>query len=569
MHIAELNEQTVELTVKLKALEGDSVHQKERLVRELGRERMELREKVYELQKEVMGLRQREGSSTGRDADGRNEEIAAIKGELASSLTLISTLKHDLSSLTALTTDLTHQNALLNHTIVHLNLALETKETLLSTHSDHSSSALHAEKLISDMKENQDKLEKQILEMTEKMIFLGDLENLCKKLNSEFRTFESNLPTEFAPQIANFKSILSRFQPENINKISEIAALNLKIRQMEVEIRASNRELERGSVKEKRLMSRISDMEELHSVTKKNLLQTIDRQNEIIAKFEEKLREIEEKYEKTCERLQKSETELNICNTKIGNLQKDLNSAQVKLSESQKSESKALISIKSLQMQLTSFNLTKNSAEAALELRENKVKNDILRVKSLAELLWKRDNLVLKKTAEVIKLQDKVKMMEIMLFNAQMKGKIDDLKTERSKKTVINRTGNGLKMRIRGKNSKSMILSKVNNVKNDDLQCNFAVLISKVVDLMSKYSSEIQLQEGEKVGLEMQRVIREIETLVGEMEEEVPASWLPVSLKTAICPQSDSISAVFLVNYIKSLPGKLARFSSHSTHSVS
>lgn len=588
-YLEEVNEQLVQCTSQMKAQERDSVHQKERLIAQLMKEKGDLLLSVQTLQQETQRLFQAQilasepsGSPRDQTLETLRLDIEALKGELAAKDTIVESLKQDLAKMTEIVFNLTNLNTELNAKVANLSLEAEEKGKAYSEVLAKAQYFEEAQKSLTELIFERESLEDQVTKLTEKMPKLEELEQIAGQFNTDFASLESQMPTEIAPQVESLRKLLAPFQAGTLPKPSDMVLLRNKVRQQEVELRAAGRDQARQSKNEAALRSRISEQEASHSAFQATMKQTVEGLKETITTLQKGFDNFATRYEELGKKLEKTYSEAQVTQGKLASVQSSCATAYSAAHQAAKAEARAQIALKDAQLQISVMQIGKNTVDAALQLREARVKEGTARLKALSDEVWKRDSLLLKKTAEVLSLQEQVKALQVTLVQCQMRAKLDAFHSARNRtadsrtkltQLAINTPSYALKMRFRAHQSKSMVFSKPEG--SPHLQQAFVTLMSKAIDILARYSEVGEGTEsaegkgGETVEQALSNVIREVEELLVDVTSDLPTAWLPPSLKSILSPDSDTFSAVSLISYIKSLPAKLSRLSSYSEHSVS
>lgn len=586
-YLEELNERLVQCTGKMKAQERDSVHQKERLINQLMKEKGDLLVAVQMLQKETQRLINSQIQSSvpsitlqDQALEAYRQEIDALKGELAAKDTISEHLKQDLGEMSEIVTNLTRKNAELNSKMTNLTLEIEEKAKTSHKMLTNMQHLEEVEKALAETITDKQNLEDQITKMTEKTLKLEEFEQTAARVSTDFASLESTLPSEFALRIEHLRGLLAPFQVETVKKLPDIVALKNKVRQLEVELRAANRDQSRQSKNEAELQARLFAQEAEHSDTKASMLRTTEELRSTIETLQSGFHNFANRYDELGKKYVEKCAELQIAQGKIGILQSSIANTQNAAISAAKAEAKAQLTLKEAHLQISVMQIGKTTVDAALQLRENRVKEGAARLKALSEEVWKRDSLILKKTAEVISLQEQVTALHMSLLQHQMRSKLDISHSARNRtaesrsklpQIALNPSSYALKMRFRSHQSKSMVFSGCTDGGND-LQQAFTALMSKAIDILSRcpQCEEVPCSVASP-GVEqaLDRVIEEVQELLADVTNDLPTTWLPPSLQAILCPNTDTFPVISLLSYLKSLPAKLSRLSSHSEHSIS
>jgi len=588
-YLEEVNEQLVQCTGLMKAQERDSVHRKERLITQLMKEKGELLLAVQTLQQETQRLINAQVLASEPSVSQRDQtletfrlDIEALKGELAARDTVVESLKQDLTKMTEIVVDLTNFNAELNAKVANLNLEVEEKaktchEALAKAHYLEA-----AEKSLAELIADKQNLEDQVTKLTEKSEKLEELEQIAVQVSTNFDSLEARLPSEFAQQVGHLRELLAPFQAETVRQSSDTAILRNKVRQQEVELRAANRDQTRQSRNEAALQVRLSAQEAEQSTIQASLAHTIEGLTNTITTLQKGFDNFANRYDDLAKKLEKTCADAQVAQANVTLLQSSCATFQSAAQQAAKAEARAQLALKDAHLQISVMQIGKTTVDAALQLREARVKEGSARLKALSEEVWKRDSLLLKKTAEILSLQEQIKALQATLLQAQMRVKMDAFHSARNRtaesrsklsQIAINTPSYALKMRLRAHHSKSMVFS--NSPESTNLQQAFTALMSKAIDVLARCSEAGEVPERvegtgeETVEQALSKIIRDLEELLVGVASELPTAWLPSSLKSILSPESDTFPTVSLISFIKSLPVRLSRLSSNSEHSVS
>lgn len=428
-YIEVLKSKLIEMSVGSKVLENESAAARDRILQQHLKEKVDLLRTVGQLEAENQRLIEQNSDKAAQTekenlellVEGMTEESEQLKGQLAAKDSVLSNMKKDLEQLSGIIQEMTVLNKELNDKIARLNSEMEIKNK------EHYQAMLKAqhieetEKALAEQTTETQKSEEKVKKLTEISSRVQELEEAAELFRTTFAALETRIPSELRPQIDAVRVILPRFQVGSLRKQPEAALLKDKMKQLELELRATTRDYNRVSANEAALRTRLGTQEDEHEAAKQALRAVSDQLNKTISTLQAGLSGFSERNEKLGQDLQRGKGEAQKAATKVVNLQAKLEKANLALAQATRAESKAVIALKDAQAQLSQLRLVKTTAEATLQMREQKVKEDAAKLKVLNEELWKRDTLILKKSAELLKAEEELKGLKASMLHSRAK----------------------------------------------------------------------------------------------------------------------------------------------------
>lgn len=431
-YIEVLKSKLIDVCVESRGMEHESIAAKERLVQTLLSEKAELIKQVQATealvqvnQVELDQLRQ--GLSTEKTAletriETLTAEIERLKGELEARNQLSQTMKADLAQLSKIIQEMTTLNSDLNEKVAAMNTDMERKNV---EHYQALSKAQHiedVEKSLAEQTEARGRLEEKTAKMTQEVARLGELEETAK----EVKRLIARLPgTEEEKLVDTIKGLLPRFEGGYVRPASDAALLKDKVKQLEMEMRGKNHELTRATTNEASLRTRLTSQLADFDQWKKENMQVVERLTSTVKTLKSGLTSVEERTMQQESDYVKVVGETHKLASKVAALQTKADKAIEAARKAIDSEAKIQHALKEAQQQLLQLKLGRTSQDSALALREQKVKQDGAKVKVMSEELWRKDTQLLKKSAEILKLEDALNTLRTSISLQQTRSKLN------------------------------------------------------------------------------------------------------------------------------------------------
>ena len=565
-YIDVLKEKLIEARVAAKSLESESASAKERTVAQLTKERTELAKTVQVLEIENLKLLQRvytedstaTESPTTVEVSSLRSRVAELTGEIAAKDIFVSSMKEDLGQLSDIVSGMTTLNTELNVKIARLTLDMEDKEKRCYQALAKAQHVDELEKTLVEVMGERQRLETQVHKLTENSHRLMDMTEAAIDLQSAFASLESRLTPDFAMQVDHIKGLLSHFDTGKLRKSSDLDTLKHKAKQTELELRAANRELARAAMTESTLRTRLSTLESEREGLKSDMEVALGSLKATIALLQTGFNKFGERYDVLKEEYERMNSEGNKMAVKVAALQGKLEGAVAAAGQAMKAEGRAMIALREAQIQLSAAKAVKTSAEAALQVREQHVRDEAARLKVVSEELWRRDTFILKKSGQILSLQDQLRTFQALLLQAQLKAKATPATTNRGNKSsdsrgrftpVPQRSGGELhKVRARAHQSKSMVFNRLPlELLTTDKQRILLETLSKALGLYESMRSggEVDLSVLEEIlegagtsenrldliKVKVRGMVGELEGLLKGVTDGVPVGWVAESLR--------------------------------------
>lgn len=431
-YIEVLKSKLIDVCVESRGMEHESIAAKERLVQTLLSEKAELIKQVQATealvqvnQVELDQLRQ--GLSTEKTAlETRIEiltaEIEQLKGELEARNQLSQTMKADLAQLSKIIQEMTTLNSDLNEKVAAMNTDMERKNV---EHYQALSKAQHIEDVEKSLAEQTDargRLEEKTAKMSQEVARLGELEETAK----EVKRLIARLPgSEEEKLVDAIKGLLPRFEGGYVRPAGDAALLKDKVKQLEMEMRGKSHELTRATTNEASLRTRLTSQLADFDQWKKENMQVVERLTSTVKTLKLGLTSVEERTVQQESDYVKVVGETHKLASKVATLQTKADKAMEAARKAIESEAKAQHALKEAQQQLLQLKLGRTSQDSALALREQKVKQDGAKVKVMSEELWRKDTQLLKKSAEILKLEDALNTLRTSITLQQTRSKLN------------------------------------------------------------------------------------------------------------------------------------------------
>ena len=431
-YIEVLKSKLIDVCVESRGMEHESIAAKERLVQTLLGEKVELIKQVQATealvqvnQVELDQLRQ--GLSTEKTAlETRIETLTAeterLKGELEARNQLSQTMKADLAQLSKIIQEMTALNSDLNEKVAAMNTDMEHKNV---EHYQALSKAQHiedVEKSLAEQTEARGRLEEKTAKMSEEVARLGELEETAK----EVKRLIARLPgSEEEKLVDAIKGLLPRFEGGYVRPAGDAALLKDKVKQLEMEMRGKNHELTRATTNEASLRTRLTSQLADFDQWKKENTQVVERLTSTVKTLKLGLTSVEERTLQQESDYVKVVGETHKLTSKVSSLQTKADKAMEAARKAIESEAKVQHALKEAQQQLLQLKLSRTSQDSALALREQKVKQDGAKVKVMSEELWRKDTQLLKKSAEILKLEDALNTLRTSISLQQTRSKLN------------------------------------------------------------------------------------------------------------------------------------------------
>lgn len=431
-YIEVLKAKLIDVCVESRGLEHESMAAKDRLVQTLLAEKAELIREVQttesltqanqtELDQLRQGLNAEKAVLESR-IETQTAEIERLKGELQARDELAVTMKADLAQLSKIIQEMTSLNADLNDKVAVMNTDLERKSV---EHYQAISKAQHiedVEKNLAEQTEARNRLEEKVAKMAQEVARLGELEETAK----EIKRLIAKLPgTEEEHLIEAIRELLPRFEGGFVRPAGDAALLKDKVKQLEMEMRGKSHELTRATTNEASLRTRLASQLADFDQWKRENMQTVERLTNTVKTLKLGLASVEERANKQESDYVKVVGEGQKWANKAATMQAKAEKAMEAARKAVESEGKAQHALKEAQQQLLQLKLGRTTQDSALALREQKVKQDTARVKVMAEELWKKDTQLLKKSAEIMKLEDALNTLRSSIQLQQTRSKLN------------------------------------------------------------------------------------------------------------------------------------------------
>ena len=418
-YIEVLKAKVIDLCMDGKGVEHESNAAKDRAIQTLLTEKAEIIKQLQATEALVSAnseeLEQlRKGVNTDKEnleleVEGLMEESEKMKAELAARDSTLKNMKGDLAQLSKIVQEMTQLNGELNEKVQSMNTEMEKKNIDYYQAMTKAQHIDDTEKALSEQTGERLKLEERVQKLTESTNRLQELEELA----TEMRKLIGKLPgTEEENVVGAIKGLIPRFEGGFVRKPGDLAVLKDKVKQLEMEMRGKNHELSRSTTNEASLRNRLaSQLSEFESWKKENSL-TVDRLTRSIQTLKSGLDDIAERAEKLSNDYTKACGEAQKTATKVVNLQARAERAGEAARKATESDVKSQQMLKDAQQQLLQLKLSRTTQDSALTLREQKVRQETAKIKTLSDEIWKRDTQLLKKSAEIMKLEETIEMMK-------------------------------------------------------------------------------------------------------------------------------------------------------------
>ena len=430
-YIEVLKSKLIDVCVESRGLEHESLAAKDRLVQSLLAEKAELIRQVQstealvtenqaELEQLRLGVSVEKGNLESR-IEGLNGEVERLKGELEARNELGVGMKADLVQLSKIIQEMTTLNSELNEKVAGMNTDLERKTV---EHYQAISKAQHiedVEKNLAEQTEARNRLEEKLSKLTPEVSRLSELEETAK----EAKRLIAKLPgSEEDHLIETIMGLLPRFEGGFVRPPGDAALLKDKVKQLEMEMRGKNHELTRSTTNEASLRTRLASQLADFDQWKRENTQTVERLANTVKTLKSGLASVEERASKQESDYVKVVGEGQKWVSRAAAMQAKVEKAMEASRKAIESEGKAQHALKEAQQQLLQLKLGRTTQDSALALREQKVKQDAARVKVMSEELWKKDTQLLKKSAEIMKLEDTLSTLRTSIQLQQTRSKL-------------------------------------------------------------------------------------------------------------------------------------------------
>jgi chromosome segregation ATPase len=488
--IAQLNERLISTAALVKKVDTDSSAAKEKQLKTLLEERSTLakalrttEEKTAELERKVQSseerLEQEKGELEILNA-ALTEENEAQKAQLQDRAEQIRSAKTDVVDMSAIVQDLTKLNAELNDKIKALNEEMERNNT------EHYQAIKKAEQ-VEEMERElvQTKTELQQLEgkqnkISEEAAAAKDLRELLYRVGKELNEVCAKISVvdHEATQAAltTLDALVSQIRTQATapkNEASRIVTLKGKVRELSTALEEERRKTARAQASEKAHLSRVESLTTEYERLKSALQEANERFKRRLAPLQEvqdkaiaQRHEFEQKLEKLNSELQRKQTEAVNLNERMQTLK--AKSEELRHSEEESRKAARELRLENLQLQSENAILSETA-----NTREQKTREAMNKLTAIADELWRRDNDLLRKETQRLKLQEELNMLKASVQHSQARLKhrtAEDMENVNSRLEEKDKEIAALKRILQGRKEESAHSSAKGSTRDDEVE---------------------------------------------------------------------------------------------------
>lgn len=462
--IEDLRKRVLQLAAQAKRLDMDSFAAKEKQLKllfddksSLLKQQKTLEASASDLQSQLQSLDLKHQEALQAQLllhEALTEESERLKTQLSERSEQLKAAKTDITQMSSIVQEMTSLNSELNDKILKLNQEMEEVNKAAF---EASAKAQQYEELEKELVEEKTKTQRLEREVEEGEQAKGRLKNALAVIGAVTEDLKGIDNEEIRKAIEALQAIPTLLPAPHPPPHSDPSSLSMQIAQLKAQLKDEKRESARINKIDAVQRSRISALEGEKTKLKGEMNYVIEKQKKQLMVLREQVKTTSEKGQDLSERLEKANSDLQVAQTSVVHLTTRVNALKSQVTENKKTEETLKQTIKSLKNALLDAQFDKTSFESSLQLRENNAKEATSRVEALTEELWKKDNELVRKETQRLKLQDdynslkaslqsshvqfKIKMSEEM---SKANGRIESKEQEISElKKLILQTGNG------------------------------------------------------------------------------------------------------------------------------
>ena len=426
--IDDLRKRVLTLSSQAKRLDIESFAAREKQIKQLQEDKTNLLKQIKVLESTVSDLQAQLDASDQKhqeavqvqqlQIDTLTSECAQLHSDLNVRTDQVKTTKNDISQMSSIVQEITSLNSELNEKILRLNEEMEETNKRGFEATAKAQQYEELEKEFIEEKERGMRLEREVEEVSRWKTWGDSAKAVIKTVVEDLKTLETEEVRK------SIEALESTFPPPSTSSPDSLSSLSTQLAHLKSELKDTKREFARVTKINTVQHTRISDLENEKVKLKAEMNFVIEKQKKQLNTVKENMRKMTEKQMELMEKSGKVASDLQVAQSKISNLIEKNSSLKTQLNESKRLEETLKNTIKSLKSELIDSKIDRSSYESSLQIRENDAKDAISRIKSLSEELWKRDNDLIRKETQRLRLQEEFNELKTMLQSSHVQFKL-------------------------------------------------------------------------------------------------------------------------------------------------
>lgn len=429
--IEDLRKRIVQLSTQAKRLDSESFAAKEKQLKllledksALLKQQKGLESSLSDLQSQLLALdsKHQEALQTQQLlSEAVTEEGEKLKSQLAARSEQLNSAKTDIAQMSSIVQEMTTLNSELNEKILKLNQDMEQANKAAFEATARAQLSDDLEKELAEERTKTLQLEREVEENEQAKGRLKSALAVVETVTEDLKSVENE---EVKKAIEALQAIPYLLPAPHSQHSPDPSVLTTQIAQLKAQLKEEKREFARISKIDAVQRSRIAALDAEKTKIRKELNYVIEKQKKQLVVLTDHVKNSTEKAQDLANRLEKANSDLQAAQTSTAHLTNRVNTLKSQVTESKKAEETLKQTIKSLKTALLDVQFDKTAFEASLQLREGNAKEATARVEALTEELWKKDNELVRKETQKLKLQEDFNALKTSLQSSHVQFKI-------------------------------------------------------------------------------------------------------------------------------------------------
>ena len=429
--IEDLRKRVLQLATQAKRLDTESFAAKEKQLKllledkaSLLKQQKGLESSLSDLQSQLQALdsKHQEALQTQQLlSDALTEEGEKLKSQLMERSEQLNSAKADVAQMSSIVQEMTSLNSELNEKILKMNQDMEQVNKTAFEASAKAQQCDELEKELVEEKTKTQRLEREVEENEQAKARLKSALAVIETVAEDLKSVENE---EVRKAIEALQAIPYLLPAPNPAHSSDPNTLSTQIAHLKSQLKDEKREFARISKIDAVQRNRITALEAEKTKLRAELNYVIEKQKKQLVVLKDHVKNSTEKAQDLADRLEKANSDLVAAQTSVIHLTARVNALKSQAVDSKKTEETLKQTIKSLKNALLDVQFDKTAFEASLQLRESNAKDATARLEAVTEEMWKKDNELVRKETQRLKLQEDFNALKTSLQSSHVQFKI-------------------------------------------------------------------------------------------------------------------------------------------------
>jgi len=429
--IEDLRKRVLQLATQAKRLDTESFAAKEKQLKllledkaSLLKQQKGLESSLSDLQSQLQALdsKHQEALQTQQLlSDALTEEGEKLKSQLMERSEQLNSAKTDIAQMSSIVQEMTSLNSELNEKILKMNQDMEQVNKTAFEASAKAQQCDELEKELVEEKTKTQRLEREVEENEQAKARLKSALAVIETVAEDLKSVENE---EVRKAIEALQAIPYLLPAPNPAHSSDPNTLSTQIAHLKSQLKDEKREFARISKIDAVQRNRITALEAEKTKLRAELNYVIEKQKKQLVVLKDHVKISTEKAQDLADRLEKANSDLVAAQTSVIHLTARVNALKSQAVDSKKTEETLKQTIKSLKNALLDVQFDKTAFEASLQLRESNAKDATARLEAVTEEMWKKDNELVRKETQRLKLQEDFNALKTSLQSSHVQFKI-------------------------------------------------------------------------------------------------------------------------------------------------